>query len=261
MRLEELTFSSEERNVKETRDLNPMSKQFTDSLRGAQLLQLFSRIPDVYFVIKDCDGRVMAANPVAVHLCGFESECEMIGKTDYDIFPADRAALYVEDDRHVYETGESILDRVELAPDPNHSINWFVTTKVPLFGDKKEIIGLACIARNMGETHEKLRPYVEMNEVLEYIRLHYASPIRIEGLAKLVHLSAGQFERNFKKIFGISPKQHILNVRVRAAGRQLRTTHDTVASIAMDTGFYDHSHFCRCFKKEMGISPSEYRRK
>ncbi len=103
------------------------------------------------------------------------------------------------------------------------------------------------------------RPSVVMNEVLEIIRTHYASPIRIEELASLVHLSSGQFERNFKKTFGISPKQHVLNVRLQAASHLLRSSNDTIASIAQETGFYDHSHFCHCFKKQMGISPSELR--
>ncbi|MDZ8120046.1 AraC family transcriptional regulator [Pontiella sp. NLcol2] len=234
--------------------------QYLDSLNASELISLFRLLPDVYFVVKDAEGRVMAANEVAVRLCGFESESDMRGKTDYDIFPEDRADSYVDDDRRVFETGEPIRDRVELAPDPNHSINWFVTTKVPLYGNRGEVVGLACIARNMTAMHETLRPYVEMNEVLEYIRTNYAQQIRIEELARLVHLSAGQFERNFKKVFGISPKQHILNVRLRAASHLLKSTHNTIASISQETGFYDHSHFCRSFKKEVGISPSQYRK-
>jgi PAS domain-containing protein len=49
------------------------------------------------------------ANEVAVRLCGFKNEEEMVGKTDYDIFPRDRADAYVQDDRFVFDTGEALL--------------------------------------------------------------------------------------------------------------------------------------------------------
>ena len=53
--------------------------------------------------------------------------------------------------------------------------------------------------------------------------------------------------------------KHILNVRIRAACNLLAKTNDTIASIALESGFYDHSHFTRNFKKVMKVSPSEYR--
>lgn len=235
------------------------TKEFTDQLRAGQLQQLFDHLPGIYFVVKNCSGRVMMANELAVRLCGFKHEEEMIGKQDHDIFSRGRADAYVEDDRRVFQTGESVNDRVELAPDPNNSINWFVTTKIPLYSHEGEVIGLACIARNMDDAPEKLRPYMEMNAVLEYIRKNYAESIKTEGLANMVNLSPSQFERRFKKIFQITPSQHILNVRIRAACNLLSATNDTIASIAIDCGFYDHSHLSRNFQKTVGISPSEFR--
>ena len=100
---------------------------------------------------------------------------------------------------------------------------------------------------------------MEMNEVLEHVRAHYAEPIKIEDLAAVAHLSPSQFERRFKKVFQISPSQHILNVRIRAVCNLLSGTNDTIASIAIDCGFYDHSHLSRNFQKAVGISPSEFR--
>jgi AraC-like DNA-binding protein len=235
------------------------SQAFRERLHGAQLQQLFNYLPGVYFVVKSSDGRVMMANEVAARLCGFEHESDMVGKTDYEIFSKDRADNYVKDDQLVLEAGESIIDRVEMAPDPNNSINWFVTTKIPLYSHEDEIIGLACIARNMTDAYEKLRPYAEMNEVLEYVRENYARPISVDELAHIAALSPSQFERRFKKVFDITPTKHVLNVRIRAACNLLTSTNDTIASIALDSGFYDHSHFIRGFKKVMGISPSAYR--
>jgi AraC-like DNA-binding protein len=237
----------------------PESEVFLEQLHGAQLHHLFNYLPEVYFVVKNRDGLVMMANEVAARLCGFKHASEMIGKTDYDIFTADRAGAYVQDDLHVYETGESVVDRVEMAPNPDNSINWFVTTKIPLYSHAGKIIGLACIARNMTEAYDKLRPYAEMNGVLEYVRENYDQPIKIEALAKIIHVSISQFERRFRKVFQITPTRHILNVRVSAACNLLSSTHDTIASIAVATGFYDHSHFVRNFKKVTGCAPSAFR--
>jgi hypothetical protein len=79
-----------------------------------------------------------------------------------------------------------------LAPDPAAAINWFLTTKIPLCAVDGEVVGLACIGLMLTE---KLSPYADMNQVLEYVRTHYAKSIRIEDLACLCNLSFSQFER------------------------------------------------------------------
>ncbi|QBG48071.1 AraC family transcriptional regulator [Verrucomicrobia bacterium S94] len=238
-----------------------LREAFLAELQTGQLAQLFNLLSDVYFVVKDRNGKTMMANELAVHLCGLSSEEEMIGKTDDDLFSPDRAEAYTKDDRQVLETGKPVIDRVELAPDPQNSINWFLTTKIPLFSTSGEVIGIACIARNSSNSYNKLHPYIEMNDVLEFIREHYAEAITIEMLARRLHLSSSQFERRFKKIFKITPARHIKNVRLKAACHLLSTTRDTIASIAQESGFYDHSHFARAFKSEFGISPGDYRKR
>jgi PAS domain S-box-containing protein len=225
-----------------------------------QMRLLFNHLPDVYFFAKDRQGRFVMGNDHFVRQCGAKTEADMIGKTDFDFFPMGRAESYVRDDNHVMETGESIIDRVELAPDPANSINWFITCKVPLYSGEGEIIGLAGTARDITRAGLALRPYTEMQVVLEHIRDHYMHSIEIKELAELIHLSVSQFERRFRKVFQISPLKHIMNVRIRAASLRLTTTNDTISAIALDCGFYDHSHFTRNFCKIMGSSPKDYRK-
>lgn len=225
-----------------------------------QMQMLFNHLPDVYFFAKDRAGRFVMGNDHFVHQCGGKSEADIIGKNDFDFFPMGRAESYVQDDTYVMETGHSIVDRVELAPDPGNSINWFVTTKVPLYSAAGEIIGLAGTARDISRARLALRPYTEMRVVLEFVKDNYSRPIEVKELAALVHLSVSQFERRFRKVFQISPLKHIMNVRIRAASLLLTTTNDTIAAIALDCGFYDHSHFTRNFCKTMGVAPKEYRK-
>jgi PAS domain S-box-containing protein len=234
---------------------------FLKQMHSPQQMQLlFNYLPDIYFFAKDRNGRFVMGNDHFVRQCGVETEAEIIGKSDFDFFPVSRAESYVHDDRHVMETGESLIDRIELAPDPGNSINWFITTKVPLYSSSGEIIGLAGTARDITRAGLALRPYTEMQAVLEHVRDSYANLIEIKELAALMHLSVSQFERRFRKAFQISPLKHIMNVRIRAASLMLTTTNDTIASIALDCGFYDHSHFTRNFRKTMGVSPRDYRR-
>ena len=242
-------------------DVASFKSEFLAQMHSPEQTQLlFNHLPDVYYFVKDRAGRFVMANDTFIRQCGAGSEAEIIGKTDFDFFPLGRAEVYVQDDTYVMETGESIIDRVELAPDPGNSINWFITCKVPVYSNDGEIIGLAGISRDISRAGLALQPYTEMRVVLEFIRDNYARSIEIKELAALVHLSVSQFERRFRKVFQISPLKHIMNVRIRAASLMLTTTNDTIASIAMDCGFYDHSHFTRNFRKIMGVSPKEYRK-
>ena len=242
-------------------DVVKFKADFLARMHSPQQMQLlFNHLPDVYYFVKDRKGRFVMANDTFVRQCGAETEAEILGKTDFDFFPLGRAESYVQDDTYVMETGESIIDRVELAPDPGNSINWFITTKVPIYSNEGEIIGLAGTARDITRAGLALRPYEEMRPVLEYVRDNYSQPIQVKDLAALRYLSVSQFERRFRKVFKISPLKHIMNVRIRAASLRLTTTNDTIAAIALDCGFYDHSHFTRNFRKIMGVSPKEHRK-
>lgn len=226
-----------------------------------QLEQLFEHLPDVYFFAKNRQGQFVLANQIFVQQCGFTRESDIIGKTDFDFFPRERAASYVRDDRKVMKEGTSIVNRVELAPEPDSTVNWFVTTKVPLYSLNGDIVGLAGTARDLKRSSTTLIPYNEMEAVILHIRHHFNEPLAVKDLAEIVHLSVSQFERKFKQTFQISPIKHITKVRIAAACKSLSTTSDKISTIAVDTGFYDHSHFTREFKRHMGMSPSTYRQR
>jgi AraC-like DNA-binding protein len=76
----------------------------------------------------------------------------------------------------------------------------------------------------------------------------------------MVHLSVSQFDRKFKRLFQMTPQQYILRVRINAAAQTLATEAISVAEIAQQAGFYDQSYFTKQFRKQMGLTPSAYRR-
>lgn len=96
---------------------------------------------------------------------------------------------------------------------------------------------------------------------LDYISMHYMEPLRIEDLASNCHLSESHFRKIFSSCMGMGPMEYMNLVRVRAACDLLKRTDDFVSDIASKCGFATFSTFIRNFKKIMGVSPNEWRKR
>jgi len=226
-----------------------------------QFRRLMEHLPDVYFFVKNRKSQLMMGNKLFLVKCGLKNELELVGKTDYELFPEDRVKNYLKDDRYVMKTDHEVVNRVELAPDRDGSLNWFITTKIPLYSKKRKIIGLAAVARDGQKTKAVFLPYFEITKAVQYIREHYEQPLEIKRLASIVNLSVRQFERGFYLAFKTSPAAYIARVRVEAACERLQNSSDKIAVIAQEVGFYDQSHMVKTFIKIMGVSPTTYRNK
>ncbi len=109
------------------------------------LRTLIDNIPHAIYV-KDRNYRKVIANPVDVRqFAGLSSEAEIIGKTDFEVYPRESAEKYYEDDRRVIENGESIVAKEEFLPDVDGREHWILTTKVPLRGNDGAVNGLVGI--------------------------------------------------------------------------------------------------------------------
>lgn len=72
-------------------------------------------------------------------------------------------------------------------------------------------------------------------------------------------LSRFHFLRLFRAATGVSPHQHIIALRLRAAADRLRSTAEPVTLIALDVGFNDLSHFNLLFRRSFGVAPRQWR--
>jgi transcriptional regulator GlxA family with amidase domain len=99
-----------------------------------------------------------------------------------------------------------------------------------------------------------------MGPALEAIMANYAEPPSVAELAVKVSLSVSQFERQFKKKFQTTPLKYIARIRIEAACRLLVSTDQSLSAIALQTGFYDQSHFTNQFVRLKGMTPSLYRK-
>ncbi len=103
----------------------------------------------------------------------------------------------------------------------------------------------------------------KLHELLEaaknYILENYYTDISLDDISNYVYISTSHFARAFKKHYGISPIQFLLSVRIQKAKVLLEETNKKIGDIAIDVGFSAQQRFNDIFRKQMGMSPSEYR--
>ncbi len=220
--------------------------------------KLIDLLPDVGFFMKDSQGRFMLNNLRACQFCNADNELQTIGKTDYDFFSKDRADFYVKGDQEVMDTGVPVVNQI--APAPEHSDRLMVHSKFPVYDKKGKAIGVVGFHRIIDDLRDTPRWHGRFAQVVAHIHTHYGQNLEVKKLAKLAEVSQSQFERRFNRIFGVTPYEYLLRVRITAARTLLETSDRTIADIACETGFYDHSHFTRTFKRIVGISPGQYRK-
>ena len=99
-----------------------------------------------------------------------------------------------------------------------------------------------------------------LDNVEDYCKMHFREPLSVEQIANNFGENSEVLSRKFKQIYGETLSERIFRLRINEAEKRLLETHDALADIAIDVGFYDQSHFARHFKKWKGVSPGKYRR-
>jgi AraC-like DNA-binding protein len=95
-------------------------------------------------------------------------------------------------------------------------------------------------------------------QVQAYLKAHYADPISIDTLARLVGLSPYYLIRSFRRQVGVPPHSYQRHWQLVQAKRSLHSA-QPLANIAIAHGFYDQSHLTRAFKNAFGVTPGQYR--
>lgn len=103
-------------------------------------------------------------------------------------------------------------------------------------------------------------PGFKLRRVTDWMAEHMAEEFSLARLAEQADMSEFHFNRLFKRATGIPPSQYQIRLRVDAARRLLRETKKSVIMIANDVGYSNPSHFAQLFRKEAGLSPTDYRR-
>ncbi len=110
---------------------------------------------------------------------------------------------------------------------------------------------------------EKIRNdgYRTFKKSIKYIHENYTEKISIPNLAKLEGLSNSRYITLFSKETGQAPSEYILDLRLSRARELLLTTDMEIGLVGASSGYKDPYFFSKIFKKHMGASPQEYRKK
>ena len=96
-----------------------------------------------------------------------------------------------------------------------------------------------------------------MLRAVDWIRQHFAQPMKVEQLARQVDMSASHFHRRFKAMMTMGPLQYQKQLRLAEARRLLLTTQVDVATAAYRVGYESPSHFSREYRRQFGAPPAQ----
>lgn len=101
---------------------------------------------------------------------------------------------------------------------------------------------------------------LDVGKAISFLNLHYRENINSDELLKQHKMSRSTFLRNFQRSTGCSPIQYLLRIRISHACHLLQSSDLRISEIGFMVGFQDQNYFSRCFKKQTGMSPGEFRR-
>lgn len=96
-------------------------------------------------------------------------------------------------------------------------------------------------------------------KALTYIHQNYHNPLSVDDIAAHVYMSTYHFCRLFKQLTGLSPHNYLRQYRLSQSCKHLQNNMP-VFDTAIETGFYDSSHFIKTFHSYMAVSPQKYRK-
>jgi len=99
-----------------------------------------------------------------------------------------------------------------------------------------------------------------VKEVQQYIEWHHHRVLRLSEIAQEVSISANYLNSIFKSETGHTIMQYIEDYKIDKAKHYLGETNNSIQSVAASLGYYDQYHFSKIFKKETGLTPTQYRK-
>lgn len=241
--------------------MEPDRSEFFQRLGNARdLLDVLERMPGSLFMIKDLDSRYVYMSRALREAIHLESGQEVVGKTDFDLFPRIVAQNFRENDLRVFREGRALVNEIHAAIFFRHAPLWAISSKYPLRDGDGRIIGLITI----NEPYDKIAGEDdELNRLLpavEHMTKHYAESVSNAFLARSCGYSERHFIRLFKSRMHQSVRQFLEHVRMFHALDAIRHTNRPIARIARECGFYDHSTFVKRFRRFVGTTPLKCRK-
>lgn len=98
-----------------------------------------------------------------------------------------------------------------------------------------------------------------MDNIVGYLKEHYTEEVSLDKLANRFFQSREHISRRFKQEQGINISNYLSQLRIEQAQRWLSQTDERIYSIAISLGYQNEKYFSKLFKKEVGMTPAQYR--
>ncbi len=220
---------------------------------------LFNQLSGVAYFVKDTELRYTSANATMCEMCG-ASENDVLGRRSLEFFSSKNASRGEAAEREILQSkrpsGEALSKIVGL----EGRESWVVVRRWPILSQCGQAMGIAGLARLLPDQARRTRVYSCIAGAVDHINRNYWDALEVRNVAKAVGLSLDRLEREFSFIFGLSPRDYITKVRLEAASERL-VSGDSIADVAQACGYSDQSAFARRFRRQVGMSPSEFRRR
>ncbi len=115
----------------------------------------------------------------------------------------------------------------------------------------------ALLCQRPRESNDSYKYDARVQVLIDYIRTHFKEDLSLQDMAHLARLNPFHLSRLFKKTTGVSPYEYLVITRTEHARQLLRKGY-RVQQAAIDSGFYDTSHFNRSLRKITGTSPRSF---
>lgn len=129
------------------------------------------------------------------------------------------------------------------------------------FGFMQSILALLsnAVHSKVGQSDGKGKD--KISELISHVKMKQNLDISVSECADFCNMSKPHFTRVFKRVTGMPPIQFMLGLRIERAKELLDFTDKSVAEIAEACRFSEQNYFARTFRRFVGVSPTEYRRK
>lgn len=117
----------------------------------------------------------------------------------------------------------------------------------------------ACQIKEKFEEYNTRNSNHIIRQALDYIDQHLSDALSLEALADILYMNASYLSSLFKQETGQNYRDYVIQCRLNKAKMLLRNSNEKIGNIAQAVGYSDSKHFGKMFKKEVGVTPKEYR--
>ncbi|WP_339209554.1 response regulator [Paenibacillus sp. FSL K6-3182] len=115
------------------------------------------------------------------------------------------------------------------------------------------------IAKNRQKGLEPVIQEPKLQVIQQYLDKNLSENITSIDMARHLYLNSSYFSRYFKRLTGVNFTDFVHQYKMKIAAKMLKTSNQSIESLAMGLGYSDRTYFSKVFKKYIGMTPSEYK--